>query len=52
LSARASEVGIAVRIIEPRLGDFNDDLRADGPAVLRLHLAKQIGPEDLQRLEI
>ncbi len=52
LSARASRVGMAVRIIEPRLGDFNDDLRADGPAVLRLHLAKQIGPEDLQRLEI
>ncbi|KAF0114071.1 MAG: hypothetical protein FD150_1746 [Rhodobacteraceae bacterium] len=52
LSARATEVGIAVRVLEPRLGDFNDDLRADGPAVLRQHLAKQIGPEDQQRLEI
>lgn len=52
LSARATEVGIAVRVLEPRLGDFNDDLRADGPAVLRQHLSKQIGPEDLQRLEI
>jgi hypothetical protein len=52
LTARANEVGITVRVFEPRLGDFNDDLRADGPAVLRQHLAKQIGPEDQQRLEI
>lgn len=52
LSARANEVGITVRVFEPRLGDFNDDLRADGPAVLRRHLAKQIGPENQQRLEI
>lgn len=52
LSARATEVGIEVRVLEPRLGDFNDDLRADGPAVLRQHLAKQIGQEDQQRLEI
>ena len=52
LNARAAEVGIAVRVLEPRLGDFNDDLRADGPAVLRQHLAKQIGPEDQLRLEI
>jgi hypothetical protein len=52
LTARANEVGITVRVFEPRLGDFNDDLRADGPTVLRQHLAKQIGPEDQQRLEI
>jgi hypothetical protein len=52
LSARAAEVGIGCHVLEPRLGDFNDDLRADGPAVLRQHLAKQIGPEDQQRLEI
>jgi hypothetical protein len=52
LSARANEVGIAVRVLEPRLGDFNDDLRADGPAVLRQQLAKQIGPEDQQCLAI
>ena len=52
LTARAAEVGIAAHVLEPRLGDFNDDLRADGPAVLRQHLAKQIGPEDQQRLEI
>jgi hypothetical protein len=28
LSARALHAGIAVRVLEPRLGDFNDDLRA------------------------
>ena len=50
LSARATEVGIAVRVVEPRLGDFNDDLRASGKEALRQHLAGQIGPEDRQRL--
>ena len=51
LTIRASEAGIAVRVLEPRLGDFNDDLTADGPEVLRQYLAKQIGPEDRERLE-
>jgi hypothetical protein len=51
LTTRATEAGIAVRVLEPRLGDFNDDLRADGPEALRQHLAKQIGSEDRQRLE-
>jgi hypothetical protein len=51
LTFRATEAGIAVRVLEPRLGDFNDDLRADGPEALRQHLAEQIGPEDLKRLE-
>jgi len=50
LSARATEVGIAVRVLEPRLGDFNDDLRAHGADALHEHLAIQIGPEDRQRL--
>lgn len=50
LSARATEVGIAVRVLEPRLGDFNDDLRADGKDALRQHLAGQIGLEDRHRL--
>ena len=52
LNARAAEVGIAVRILEPRLSDFNDDLRTDGPAVLGQHLVKKIGPEDQLRLQI
>ena len=50
LSARATEVGIAVRVLEPKLGDFNDDLRAIGKDALRHHLAGQIGPDDRHRL--
>jgi len=50
LSARATEVGIAVRVLEPRLGDFNDDLRVNGKEALRQHLVGQIGREDRQRL--
>ena len=50
LSARATEVGIAVRVLEPRLGDFNDDLRAYGKEALRQHLAGQFGPEERHRL--
>lgn len=50
LSARATEVGIAAQVLEPLLGDFNDDLRANGKDALRQHLARQIGPEDQQRL--
>ena len=50
LTTRATEVGIVVRVLEPRLGDFNDDLRAHGKDVLRQHLASQIRPEDRHRL--
>ncbi|MBC7139179.1 MAG: toprim domain-containing protein [Defluviimonas sp.] len=50
LSARATEVGVPARVLEPRLGDFNDDLRANGKEALRHHLAGQIGSEDRQRL--
>ena len=50
LSARATEVGIDWHVLEPGLGDFNDDLRANGVAALRQHLAGQIGLEDRQRL--
>ncbi|MFM7335359.1 MAG: toprim domain-containing protein [Tabrizicola sp.] len=50
LSARALDAGIAVRVLEPRLGDFNDDLRAYGKEALRQHLASQIGFEDRHRL--
>lgn len=51
LGARAAEVGVRVIVLDPRLGDFNDDLRADGIDALRQHLAKQIEPEDLHRLK-
>jgi len=50
LSARAREAGISVRVLTPRRGDFNDDLRADVPETLRQHLAEQIEPEDRFRL--
>jgi hypothetical protein len=49
LTARATEAGVAVRVLEPRLGDFNDDLRANGKDALRQHLMGQIGPEDRHR---
>ena len=52
LTARATEAGIAVRVLEPRLGDFNDDLRANGAEALLQHLAAQICPEDRHRLPI
>jgi hypothetical protein len=50
LSARATGVGISVGVLEPLLGDFNDDLRAYGVEALRQHLAGQIEPEDRHRL--
>jgi hypothetical protein len=52
LTARATEAGIAVRVLEPQLGDFNDDLRAPGVEAMRQHLAAQIGSEDQHRLKI
>ncbi len=52
LGARAAEVGVQVVVLEPRHGDFNDDLTADGIDALRRHLAKQIGPQDQHRLQI
>ncbi len=52
LTARASEVGVQVIVLEPQLGDFNDDLRAHGVEALRQHLATQIGSEDQHRLKI
>lgn len=52
LSARATEVGIGCHVLEPQLGDFNDDLRANGVQALRQHLAEQIGAEDRHRLKL
>jgi hypothetical protein len=52
LGARVSEVGVQVTLLKPRLGDFNDDLRAYGSEALHEHLAEQIGPEDQHRLQI
>ena len=52
LTTRASEAGIAVRVLEPQLGDFNDDLRAYGVEALRQHLVAQIDLKDQHRLTI
>ena len=51
LTAKAAEIGVMAQVLEPRLGDFNDDLRTDGPEALRRHLAEQIGIEDRHHLE-
>jgi hypothetical protein len=50
LTNRATKIGIDCHVLEPELGDFNDDLRAKGVDALRQHLARQIGFEDRQRL--
>ena len=52
LTARATEAGIAVWVLEPQLGDFNDDLCAHGVEALRQHLAEQIDLKDQHRLTI
>ena len=50
LTTRAQELGIETRVLEPRQGDFNDDLTARGPEALNRHLAEQIAPDDRGRL--
>ncbi|MDW4500320.1 toprim domain-containing protein [Sulfitobacter sp. D35] len=47
LGTRAWDAGIEVRRLAPRLGDFNDDLRAYGLVDLRAHLRPQLAPEDV-----
>jgi Toprim domain/Beta-lactamase len=50
LTGRAQSAGIDAIVLTPRLGDFNDDLRAFGAESLRTHLRVQIAPEDVARL--
>lgn len=50
LTARAQELGISTRVLEPQLGDFNDDLRATGVSALRRHLTAQVDPRDRHRV--
>jgi hypothetical protein len=50
LAERACAAGIEVLPLHPIRGDFNDDLRADGPAGLWTALRDQIAPEDLARI--
>ena len=46
LANRARATGIDVLRLTPRLGDFNDDLRAYGLDDLRAHIRPQLVPED------
>lgn len=46
LAHRAKEDRIDAIHLFPRLGDFNDDLRANGRDELRAHLRPQLTPED------
>jgi DNA primase len=47
LAERALKVGIEAIFLSPRLGDFNEDLRAFGVDGLRLALRVQIAPADV-----
>lgn len=47
LADRANKAGIDVIRLSPRLGDFNDDLRAYGRDELRAHLRPQLVPDDV-----
>ena len=46
LAHRAIGAGIDAVHLSPCLGDFNDDLRANGRDALRAHLRPQLAPED------
>lgn len=47
LADRANKAGTDVIRLSPRLGDFNDDLRAHGRDELRAHLRPQLAPDDV-----
>ena len=49
LIERAAALGIDALVLSPRLGDFNDDLRAHGVAALRSNLWGQLRPDDCAR---
>jgi len=50
LTARATAGDIAVRVLSPQGGDFNDDLQAKGLKDLRAALRPQLAPEDAGRI--
>ena len=49
LTARTVAAGIAVLMLSPRSGDFNDDLQATDLDDLRAALRPQLDPEDARR---
>jgi Toprim domain len=46
LARRAAALGVSVRPLDPRGGDFNDDLVHSGAEALRAAAARQLGEED------
>lgn len=49
LADRAKSDGIETFVVDPRQGDFNDDLVADGPQALATRVQNQLAPADLVR---
>nr|WP_246395822.1 toprim domain-containing protein [Gluconacetobacter tumulisoli] len=49
LHQRADQAGIEALTLNPRLGDFNDDLQAFGRDALRTTLRAQLAPQDVAR---
>jgi len=49
LTGRAEAVGIEAVALSPRLGDFNEDLRALGIDALRTAVRIQLAPQDVVR---
>lgn len=52
LAGRAEAQGIEAIVLEPRAGDFNDDLRQIGPAEMIARLRVQLAPEEVRRFLI
>ena len=50
LTERAEAAGIEALALSPRMGDFNEDLRAFGLDALRAALRIQLAPQDVVRL--
>lgn len=48
LGRRAGEAGIATLVLQPQLGDFNDDLRILGPDCLAAWLRDQLVADDVR----
>jgi hypothetical protein len=49
LTERAEAAGIEALALSPRMGDFNEDLRAFGPDALQAALRIQLAPQDVAR---
>lgn len=52
LTSRTQPAGVEILPLVPRLGDFNDDLIAEGPAELARRLLGQLHPDDVMRFGV